>query len=597
MADFSIDQNNLPRVKEVCRDFAVLEDHCLAHNLQEQEIESHLASNVHKSRLVQQDLRVAKLLQEEEDQRAKAVSKRQLRHIERIDNEMAQEIQEQLVWQAEQQRKQEEKDEAIARKLQEREMKEERKRHKQQDSNFEEEYYEDQGVCEPHLVKEQASRPQQDPRHQHPGSVSPGYRKERYQDHSSSRSPYNSPDPHRKRNPNNSHGTRSRYPDSSESGHLRPPERFPEHHSPERRPKHSEDYSKERHRPLDVDYMEPRRRIKPDPMDESRTSRDDQETVVRRKEKPPKDHSATRDKDRKRDREREQNAAKTKERQRERDQRGRSRDRTFSGDRGVERRGRPLDREMDRNSYAHESKERGRDGKRERHKSRDKHHSRDGSREKEIDGDSLDPSGRFSEDGLEREEHKSRPRLPSGPNDVFEEPNLRGLSNDGQSPRERGRRVRGEYGMREATHGLAHLDLQDQELKDLEVARMLQEEEIKASQIDKRDAQVSLDEELARRLMEEEKREYKKSRDKEKRRAEVEYKPVQEEVVRPRTRDEVYNSEEEYQRARNHKPARPPPPIQDYENINPSYAYVESPYSPRPPSRPEAAYKGAYYRQ
>ncbi|XP_056615837.1 coiled-coil domain-containing protein 50 isoform X7 [Triplophysa dalaica] len=304
MADFSIDQNNLPRVKEVCRDFAVLEDHCLAHNLQEQEIESHLASNVHKSRLVQQDLRVAKLLQEEEDQRAKAVSKRQLRHIERIDNEMAQEIQEQLVWQAEQQRKQEEKDEAIARKLQEREMKEERKRHKQQDSNFEEEYYEDQG-----------------------------------------------------------------------------------------------------------------------------------------------------------------------------------------------------------------------------------------------------------------------------------------------------RRVRGEYGMREATHGLAHLDLQDQELKDLEVARMLQEEEIKASQIDKRDAQVSLDEELARRLMEEEKREYKKSRDKEKRRAEVEYKPVQEEVVRPRTRDEVYNSEEEYQRARNHKPARPPPPIQDYENINPSYAYVESPYSPRPPSRPEAAYKGAYYRQ
>ncbi|XP_056615832.1 coiled-coil domain-containing protein 50 isoform X2 [Triplophysa dalaica] len=601
MADFSIDQNNLPRVKEVCRDFAVLEDHCLAHNLQEQEIESHLASNVHKSRLVQQDLRVAKLLQEEEDQRAKAVSKRQLRHIERIDNEMAQEIQEQLVWQAEQQRKQEEKDEAIARKLQEREMKEERKRHKQQDSNFEEEYYEDQGVCEPHLVKEQASRPQQDPRHQHPGSVSPGYRKERYQDHSSSRSPYNSPDPHRKRNPNNSHGTRSRYPDSSESGHLRPPERFPEHHSPERRPKHSEDYSKERHRPLDVDYMEPRRRIKPDPMDESRTSRDDQETVVRRKEKPPKDHSATRDKDRKRDREREQNAAKTKERQRERDQRGRSRDRTFSGDRGVERRGRPLDREMDRNSYAHESKERGRDGKRERHKSRDKHHSRDGSREKEIDGDSLDPSGRFSEDGLEREEHKSRPRLPSGPNDVFEEPNLRGLSNDG-------RRVRGEYGMREATHGLAHLDLQDQELKDLEVARMLQEEEIKASQIDKRDAQVSLDEvrrfqrggvekELARRLMEEEKREYKKSRDKEKRRAEVEYKPVQEEVVRPRTRDEVYNSEEEYQRARNHKPARPPPPIQDYENINPSYAYVESPYSPRPPSRPEAAYKGAYYRQ
>lgn len=33
--------------------------------------------------------------------------------------------------------------------------------------------------------------------------------------------------------------------------------------------------------------------------------------------------------------------------------------------------------------------------------------------------------------------------------------------------------------MKEATHGLANLDLQDQELKDMEVARRLQEEEIK----------------------------------------------------------------------------------------------------------------------
>lgn len=44
-------------------------------------VESHLASNVHKSRLVQQDLRVAKRLQEEEDLRAKAESKRQQRHL------------------------------------------------------------------------------------------------------------------------------------------------------------------------------------------------------------------------------------------------------------------------------------------------------------------------------------------------------------------------------------------------------------------------------------------------------------------------------------------------------------------------------------
>ncbi|XP_050950761.1 coiled-coil domain-containing protein 50 isoform X3 [Labeo rohita] len=305
MADFSIDQNNLPGVKEVCRDFAVLEDHCLAHNLQEQEIESHLASNVHKSRLVQQDLQVAKRLQEEEDLRAKAESQRQHRRMERIDNEMAQEIQEQLVRQAEQQRQQEEKDEAIARKLQEREMKEERKRQKQMETTNFDEYYDDKG-----------------------------------------------------------------------------------------------------------------------------------------------------------------------------------------------------------------------------------------------------------------------------------------------------RKARGEYGMKEATHGLANLDLQDQELIDLEVARKLQEEELKASQFDRRAAQVAQDEELARRLMEEEKREYKRSRDKEKqvierRRPEVEYKQMQEEVVRPRTREEPHTREDEYLRARNHKPARPPPPTQHYENINQTYMYADSPYSPRPPSRPEA-YKGSH---
>ncbi|MED6246463.1 Coiled-coil domain-containing protein 50 [Ilyodon furcidens] len=72
----SIDQNKLPGVKEVCKDFAVLEDHSLAYNLQEQEIESHLASNVHKNRLVQKDLQVAKKLQEEEDERAKIQSQK-----------------------------------------------------------------------------------------------------------------------------------------------------------------------------------------------------------------------------------------------------------------------------------------------------------------------------------------------------------------------------------------------------------------------------------------------------------------------------------------------------------------------------------------
>uniref|UniRef100_A0A8C6U6C1 Coiled-coil domain containing 50 n=1 Tax=Neogobius melanostomus TaxID=47308 RepID=A0A8C6U6C1_9GOBI len=148
MADcnVSIDQKNLPGVKDVCRDFAVLEDHCLAHNLQEQEIESHLASNVNKSRLVQQDLQVAKRLQEEEDLRAKAKIKRHQSDIERQDGEIAHEFQEELVRQEEQRRReQEEKDAAIARKLHEKEIKEERTRQKHVEPNFDDEYVEDQG--------------------------------------------------------------------------------------------------------------------------------------------------------------------------------------------------------------------------------------------------------------------------------------------------------------------------------------------------------------------------------------------------------------------------------------------------------------------
>ncbi|CAJ1060659.1 coiled-coil domain-containing protein 50 isoform X4 [Xyrichtys novacula] len=332
----SIDQKKLPGVKEVCKDFAVLEDHCLAYNLQEQEIESHLASNVNKSRLVQKDLQVAKKLQQEEDQRAKVQNQKQHTEIERQDIEIAHEIQEELVRQAEQQRQQEEKDAAIARKLQEKEMKEERRRQKQKEANFEEEYFEDHG-------------------------------------------------------------------------------------------------------------------------------------------------------------------------------------------------------------------------------------------------------GRIVHRG-------------SGAVVVAD----------------------AEYGLNEATKGLTKLDLRELEMKDMEVARKLQEEEIKASKIHVRAAQVAQDEEIARLLVEQDKKEYRKQREQEKererekekerererlamermamerRRPEGDYRPNSEEVVRPRTREEY-----DHQRQRDHnKPARPPQPrSHDYENVNSGYGYSDHHVPPRAPARPEAAYKGAYYKR
>ncbi|XP_023370597.1 coiled-coil domain-containing protein 50 isoform X2 [Otolemur garnettii] len=113
----------------LCRDFAVLEDHTLAHNLQEQEIEHHLASNIQRNRLVQHDLRVAKQLQEE-DLKAQAQLQKRYKDREQQDCEIAQEIQEKLAIEAERQRIQEKKDEDIARLLQEKELLEEKKRKK-----------------------------------------------------------------------------------------------------------------------------------------------------------------------------------------------------------------------------------------------------------------------------------------------------------------------------------------------------------------------------------------------------------------------------------------------------------------------------------
>uniref|UniRef100_A0A670KFM6 Coiled-coil domain containing 50 n=1 Tax=Podarcis muralis TaxID=64176 RepID=A0A670KFM6_PODMU len=146
MAEISIDQSKLPGVKEVCRDFAVLEDHTLAHSLQEQEIEHHLATNVQRNRLVQYDLQMAKQLQEEEDRKARARIQERHKDLERQDCEIAQEIQVKLVIEAEQRRRQEEDDEDIARILQQKELQEEKRRKKPhpeplQKSTYDEGYY------------------------------------------------------------------------------------------------------------------------------------------------------------------------------------------------------------------------------------------------------------------------------------------------------------------------------------------------------------------------------------------------------------------------------------------------------------------------
>ncbi|KAM8927424.1 uncharacterized protein RCH25_007685 isoform 2-T2 [Pelodytes ibericus] len=118
MTHVPIDKSNLPRVNEVCREFAVLEDGALAHCLQEQEIEQHYASNIRKNKLVQKDIRIAKKLQDEEDLQCKVFSLEKQKQIEELDSEYARAIQEELQRKAQECLQREEQDKEIAKRLQ-----------------------------------------------------------------------------------------------------------------------------------------------------------------------------------------------------------------------------------------------------------------------------------------------------------------------------------------------------------------------------------------------------------------------------------------------------------------------------------------------
>ncbi|XP_038138607.1 coiled-coil domain-containing protein 187 isoform X1 [Cyprinodon tularosa] len=136
MAELEIDQSNLPRVQEVCQTFAVLEDGVLAHNLQEQEIEQYYTTNIQKNQLVQNDIRIARRLQHEEEQQRRAQQsalKQVSRQIEERDFEYARAIQEDLRRCAEEAKRREQDDEEIAKRLQEEEEQEIRRRSQSQE--------------------------------------------------------------------------------------------------------------------------------------------------------------------------------------------------------------------------------------------------------------------------------------------------------------------------------------------------------------------------------------------------------------------------------------------------------------------------------
>ncbi|XP_020820427.1 coiled-coil domain-containing protein 50 isoform X1 [Phascolarctos cinereus] len=485
MAEISIDQSKLPGVKEVCRDFAVLEDHTLAHNLQEQEIEHHLASNVQRNRLVQYDLQVAKQLQEEEDLKARAHIQKRYKDIEQQDCEIAQEIQVKLVIEAERRRRQEEKDEDIARLLQERELQEEKRRKKRSSEHpgpntYDDSYYLTNGD------------PPRSRRNRKLGSESP--RSRRHQE--------DRPVRRRRERPN------------------RPSEDVEEC---------QDHYSMEN---------------SGSPLRLSKT-RDDPQTSWEPQERKSPGHERL----------------------------PRSPVPKISGE--V-----LLSTENDWDCNLGHGSVRHSDSPRSYHQDRlsPKCSQKPGSHRKEERhkrdhgmGDSRD----------KREGHRTRTPLSS----QSEERHY--FNETGMKPR----------GTKEAIYTQPRMAHREQELYDAEIARKLQEEELMANQVDKRAAQVAQDEEIARMLMAEEKKAYKKAKEREKsslekRKQDPDWKSKASEPARPKSREA-----HEATWSKSEKPARPPPPaMMDVED--PDYTHFTNQHSStRPFSKPESSHKGHRSKQ
>ncbi|XP_029578865.1 coiled-coil domain-containing protein 50 isoform X1 [Salmo trutta] len=135
MTELEIDQTHLPRVQEVCHVFAVLEDGALAHNLQEQEIEQYYTTNMQKNQLVQNDIRIAKRLQNEERAQHTALLSQASRQLQEEDSEYARMIQEEILRCADEEaQRREQEDEEMAKRIQEEEELRVRQRRSRQES-------------------------------------------------------------------------------------------------------------------------------------------------------------------------------------------------------------------------------------------------------------------------------------------------------------------------------------------------------------------------------------------------------------------------------------------------------------------------------
>eukprot|EP00071_Canis_lupus_P036498 XP_022270055.1 coiled-coil domain-containing protein 50 isoform X1 [Canis lupus familiaris] len=469
----------------VCRDFAVLEDHTLAHSLQEQEIEHHLASNIQRNRLVQHDLQVAKQLQEE-DLKAQAQLQKRYKDLEQQDCEIAQEIQEKLAIEAERRRIQEKKDEDIARLLQEKELQEEKKRKK----HFPESsgssaygdscYYENGDQPQSRRARELGSGVSRSCRLQSDGNIvkqrnkklkHPVENLEELEDHCSS----------------------GKFLSSRSLGTLRANPQI----DIEQRERKRSDHERRRRPPLP--------KISGEVF--LSTGFDDGEA-----------HSSHR---------------------------------TWN----WEKQSRHQDRLSPKSSQ------------------------KAGLHCKEA------VYGRDNGQG-EHRERKHRPRTPPFPGSE-EQLQLHDTVFLGMKPRM----------MKEADSAPSRVAHRDQEWYDAEIARKLQEEEILATQVDMRAAQVAQDEEIARLLMAEEKKAYKKAKEREKSSLD---KRKHDSDWKPKTTKSAHSKSKESNdphRSKNDRPARPPPPtMTEAEDLDYTH-FTNQHNSTRHFSKSESSHKGFHHKQ
>ncbi|XP_054441104.1 coiled-coil domain-containing protein 50 isoform X1 [Pteronotus mesoamericanus] len=482
MAEVSIDQSKLPGVKEVCRDFAVLEDHTLAHNLQEQEIEHHLASNIQRNRLVQHDLQVAKQLQEE-DLRAQAQLQKRYKDLEQQDCEIAQEIQEKLAIEAERRRIQEKKDEDIARLLQEKELQEEKKRKKHfpessgANAYGESYYYEDGDQPRSRRARELGSGLSRSCKRQsHEKTVK--QRKEKPQH------------PPESLDELEHHRLWSQISLSSSSGKVRDPPQI----NPEQRERKWSGQERPRRPP------------------------------------PPK----------------------------------------IRGEVFLSTESDDWEASSSHQTRNWEKQSRHQNGLAPKSSQKAGIHCKEA-----VYGRERGPG--------EHGERRHRPRTPP----FSESEELLQLHDTGTKPR----------AMKEAVSTPSRVSHRGQEWYDAEIARKLQEEEILATQVDMRAAQVAQDEEIARLLMAEEKKAYKKAKEREKssldkRKHDPDGKPKTSKSAHSKSKDS-----DEAHRSKNDRPARPPPPaVTEAEDLGYTY-FTNQHNSTRHFSKPESSHKGFHYKQ